>query len=173
MLYVRKCIVKMTSLLCLCGVIAVSGCATVVSQTSWPVYVQAVEGETDFVIKNANGLTVKTGKTPMPVMLPAGRGWFQKADYSVTFNKPGYAPLTVDLFAFLNNWYLGNIIFANVLGFFIVDPVSGAMWKLPESVSVSLGDQAVYSAAAFVQRVNALPSVPDAPFSMPVTLPVQ
>jgi hypothetical protein len=152
-------------------VLAASGCASVVSKTNWPVYVQAVEGETDFVIKNAYGLPVKTGKTPTPVMLPSGRGWFQKADYTVTFNKPGYQPLTVDLRAYLNNWYLGNIISFSVIGFFIADPATGAMWTLPDSVSVSLADQAAYDAKSFVQRVNAVPQ-PEV-FSLPVEAPVQ
>ena len=162
---------RVSFLLAVCAILATSGCATVVSKTSWPVYVQAVEGETDFVIRNAYGLPVKTGKTPTPVMLPSGRGWFKKADYTVTFNKPGYQPLTVDLRAYLNGWYLGNIFSFSVLGFVFVDSATGAMWTLPESVSVSLADQAAYDAKSFVQRVNAVP--PAEVFSLPVEAPVQ
>lgn len=49
------------------------------------------------------------------------------------------------LSANLNGWYFGNILFGGPLGILIVDPASGAMWKLPESVNASLSSMATLS----------------------------
>lgn len=160
----------MMSLLGICVLFAATGCASIVSQSAWPVYVQVEEGEADVVVKNANGLTVKTGKTPLLLRLESGRGWFEKADYEFIFSKPGYPDLTAVLPATLNYWYLGNIV--NVIGFFTADPATGAMWKLSDNVAVSLTEQAIYNPGLYVRPTNlyiipqepafsAMPPIPD------------
>lgn len=131
---------------------AASGCATLLSQSSWPVYVQAAEGETEVVVKNAYGLTVKTGKTPLLLSLESGRGYFQRAVYSLTFSKPGYEDLTAVLPATFNYWYVGNIV--NILGFFTADPATGAMWRLSDNVSVSLAEHDRYNPGLYARPTN-------------------
>jgi hypothetical protein len=152
----------MINILSIGALLASSGCASIISQSAWPVYVQVEEGEADVTVKNANGLTVKTGKTPMLLRLESGRGWFKKADYVFTFSKPGYPDLTAILPATLNYWYLGNIF--NALGFFTVDPATGAMWKLSETVSVSLTDQSTYNPGLYIQPTNVY-TIPQDPVS--------
>ena len=38
----------------------------------------------------------------------------------------------------LDAWYWGNILFGGLIGWFFVDPVTGAMYKLPERTSANL-----------------------------------
>jgi hypothetical protein len=39
----------------------------------------------------------------------------------------------------VNGWYVGNVIFGGLVGFLIVDPLTGAMWVLePKDVKESL-----------------------------------
>jgi hypothetical protein len=40
-------------------------------------------------------------------------------------------PLTADI----DGWYFGNLLFGGLIGILIVDPATGAMWKLPENVN--------------------------------------
>ena len=50
------------------------------------------------------------------------------------------------LSANLNGWYFGNIITpGGLLGFLIIDPASGAMWKLPENCNASISSLATLS----------------------------
>ena len=39
----------------------------------------------------------------------------------------------------MDGWYIGHILFGGLIGFLIIDPATGSMWKLNESVHVSFG----------------------------------
>jgi hypothetical protein len=56
--------------------------------------------------------------------------FFSKARYQVTFEKVGYDKKVVPVEFKLNGWYFGNIIFGGPLGLLIIDPATGAMFKL-------------------------------------------
>jgi len=114
--------------------LAVSGCASILGQSSWPVYVDSLHDECDFVVKNKFGLQVTSATTPKLLHLESGIGFFQKADYTLAFTLTDKRVLDVPVYAHLNRWYFGNIL--NVVGFFLVDPATGAMWRLPERVTV-------------------------------------
>jgi len=53
------------------------------------------------------------------------------------------APRTVKVETSPNGWYIaGNIVFGGIIGWFIVDPFSGAMYNLsPESINADLGEK--------------------------------
>jgi len=38
----------------------------------------------------------------------------------------------------ISGWYWGNILFGGLIGMLIVDPITGAMYKLPKNTNVSL-----------------------------------
>ena len=38
----------------------------------------------------------------------------------------------------MDGWYIGNIVFGGLIGWLVVDPASGAMWKLQDSVHGNL-----------------------------------
>jgi hypothetical protein len=63
----------------------------------------------------------------------------------MTFQKEGYEPQTATLQKELDAWYLGNILLGGLIGMLIVDPLTGAMWKLPPEISVNLADKTTSS----------------------------
>ncbi|MEP6879751.1 MAG: hypothetical protein ABI865_12980, partial [Nitrosospira sp.] len=45
--------------------------------------------------------------------------------------KEGFAEQTVIVDTKVNGWYIGgNLLFGGILGWLIIDPATGAMWKL-------------------------------------------
>jgi len=54
-----------------------TGCASLLGQSSWPVYVDSVNGDCDFVVRNKYGLEVNTAITPKLLRLASGIGFFQ------------------------------------------------------------------------------------------------
>ena len=112
-----------------------SGCASLVSNSAWPVFIDNNSGPAEFVIKNSQDVEIARGKTPQIIILPSGAGYFTSADYSVHFSKTGYQSQGYRLASYLNGWYLGNV--SNFLGFFI-DSATGAMWRLDEELIVTL-----------------------------------
>ena len=75
------------------------------------------------------------GQTPAIIILESGAGYFTNADYIVHFSKPGYRNQGYRLVSRFNDWYWGNLL--NIVGFF-VDPATGAMWRLPQQLIISL-----------------------------------
>lgn len=43
---------------------------------------------------------------------------------------PGYDDKVVPVLFDLDGWYFGNILLGGIIGMLIVDPATGAMWKI-------------------------------------------
>jgi hypothetical protein len=113
-----------------------TGCASLLGQSSWPVYVDSVNSDCDFVVRNQYGLEVNTATTPKLLRLASGIGFFEKADYTLTFIRSDLSEFEIKLPAKINPWYYANIPMVNLIGLGLVDPATGAMWSLPNRVRV-------------------------------------
>ena len=107
-----------------------SGCATIVSKSRYPVYIHADPKGTNISITDRTGKEVYKGITPATITLSSGAGFFTKAEYQVKLSLPGYDEKVVPIYFKINGWYFGNIVFGGFIGMLIVDPATGAMWKL-------------------------------------------
>ena len=116
--------------LAISSILLLTGCASIVSKTSWPISINSSPSEAKISIKDKKGIEIYTGSTPATLKLKSGAGFFSKARYQVTFEKAGYEKKVVPVEFKLNGWYWGNIIFGGPLGLLIIDPASGAMFKL-------------------------------------------
>lgn len=110
------------------------GCASIVSKSEYPVAVTSNPVGADFVVKRASGIPVASGVTPSTITLSASDGYFKPARYTIEFRRKGVVQ-TVPLTAKIDGWYFGNILFGGVIiGMLIVDPATGAMWSLKDTV---------------------------------------
>ncbi|MBC3540872.1 hypothetical protein ACFSC6_22295 [Rufibacter sediminis] len=107
----------------------VSGCASIVSESKYPINLASTPDGASFTIVNRNGQEVASGQTPTTVVLPAGNGFFKKGIYAIKFSKAGYSDKTLTLEAGVDGWYFGNLLFGGLIGMLIVDPATGAMYK--------------------------------------------
>jgi len=116
----------------------VSGCASIVSDSSYPVAIHSTPDASNFTITNRSGVMVHSGITPTIVTLKAGAGYFKSETYNIKVSKEGYTDKTFVLTSSLDGWYWGNILVGGLIGMLIVDPITGAMYKLPADVSINL-----------------------------------
>jgi uncharacterized protein YceK len=116
----------MRKILVLCGALALSGCASIISKSDWPVTFTSATPGTDFTVTDETGVVRVAAKTPTTVTLPAGHNWFGKMTYTVQ-SELGTRTLNPSI----NGWYFGNLIFGGPLGLIFIDPATGAMFKLP------------------------------------------
>lgn len=122
--------------LLLLALLTCTGCASIVSNSAYPLLINSTPAGADFVIQNRNGMEIKRGQTPSIVILEGGAGYFKRAVYTVRFSKQGYEPQVYKLISRMNGWYWGNLI--NPIGMVLVDPATGAMWRLPPKLNVEL-----------------------------------
>jgi len=116
-----------------CIGISLAGCASIVSKSHWPVTINSSPVGARVMIYDKSGCVLCAGETPMTISLGSSNGFFQPARYRIELTKPGYAPQGSFVSAHLNPWYVGNIVFGGLIGILIVDPATGAMWKLPDT----------------------------------------
>ncbi len=125
--------------ICVAVFLITTGCASLVSRSSYPVAITSDPDRADFIINNAAGETIHEGVTPATITLKSGDGYMSGADYTVVMAKPGYAVHTAEIKRGIDGWYIaGNLFIGGVIGWLIVDPITGAMWTLPKEISVTL-----------------------------------
>jgi len=118
-------------------------CATIMGKSSpEPLNVRSTPDQASIVITDESGIKIFEGKTPTIVFLEKKKGYFSGKKYTVNILKEGYAAQTVTVDTRASGWYIGgNLIFGFIVGWFIVDPATGAMWPLDKNeIDVTLSE---------------------------------
>lgn len=108
-------------------------CASIISDNTYPVVVRVEPADAQLNITDRKGREVFNGKAPTIVYLKAGTGYFARQKYQMTLSKDGYNSTAHFVKFKLDGWYFGNIVFGGLIGFLIVDPLTGAMWRIDNS----------------------------------------
>lgn len=121
-------------ILLITGVILFPSCASIVSKSSWPLTVNSNPSGANIVVTNRKGVDVYKGTTPATMELKSGAGFFKKESYKIKFQLNGYGEKIIPLECKVNGWYFGNILIGGLIGLLIVDPATGAMYRLDNEV---------------------------------------
>lgn len=105
-------------------------CATIFGKSSYPVSINSNPNGATVSITDKKSKEVFRGQTPATVTLKSGAGFFSKAEYQVKISSPGHSEQIIPVNFKLNGWYFGNLLIGGILGMLIIDPATGAMWKL-------------------------------------------
>lgn len=121
--------------LAMAGIFLLStSCASIVSKSKWPVSISSHPSEAKITITDKKGVVIFNGYTPITLKLHSGSGFFGKARYQIKFEKDGYESRTVPVQFKLNGWYFGNLLLGGVIGMLIIDPATGAMYRIDNDV---------------------------------------
>ena len=110
-----------------------TGCASIVRTGTQNVTVNASQSEAKIVIKDSlTGMVVAEGKDSLTVDLKRGKGFFEKGDYTIEVSKKGYETVSIPLTGKpdAKAYGVGNLFSWGLVGWVIVDPMTGAMWTL-------------------------------------------
>lgn len=112
-----------------------SGCATIMGQSAAETLnVRSIPDQANVEIFDESGIKVFEGKTPTSLPLEKKRAYFRGKKYSVVIKKEGHIEQTITVDTRLNGWYIGgNLVFGGLLGYLIIDPLTGAMYTLETS----------------------------------------
>ncbi|MEX6686539.1 hypothetical protein QTN47_03485 [Danxiaibacter flavus] len=107
-----------------------TGCASIVSKSNWPFSVDTNPAGAEISVTNRKGIEVYKGTSPAAFKLKSGSSFFAKESYTITLTKSGFETKKMTVECKLNGWYFGNILLGGVIGMLIIDPATGAMYKL-------------------------------------------
>jgi hypothetical protein len=107
-----------------------TSCASIVSKSNYPITINSSPSSAKVTITDKRGVDIYKGNTPTTTRLNASGGFFSKASYRVKIEMSGYDDRIFPVLFKLDGWYFGNLLFGGLIGFLIVDPATGAMFKL-------------------------------------------
>ena len=115
-------------------------CATIVRNKAQTVSILPNVDDVDIVVKNKKGINVFKGKAPIVLPLSAANtGYFNGEKYTIFATKKGYKSTEIKLNSKVSAWYvLGNFFFGGLIGWLIIDPITGDMFYLDEEVKIAL-----------------------------------
>ncbi|WP_240470546.1 PEGA domain-containing protein [Halomonas halocynthiae] len=123
-----------------------TGCASIVGEREQSVTISSSPSNASVMITDERRDEVYSGTTPTTVQLRKSDGsYFGGKTYTVELSKEGYDNRSVIINSRPNGWYIGgNLVFGGLIGWFIVDPLTGAMYNLtPNSINATLGEKVV------------------------------
>jgi hypothetical protein len=123
-----------------------AGCASIVGEKDQTVTINSSPSNASVLITDERSMEVHSGTTPTTVQLRKADGsYFGGKTYTVELAKDGYESRTMMINSTPNGWYIGgNLIFGGLIGWLIVDPLTGAMYNLsPDTLNASLGESVV------------------------------
>lgn len=123
--------------LILCGLL--TSCATIYGRSRYNISFNTHPTKAYVKVIDVRGNVVAQGITPTTFRLKSSDGYLKRADYSVLISKDGYEDARYSLTASIDPNYFWNLFSWSLIGMFLIDPVTGAMWKFEgDSYSVDL-----------------------------------
>ena len=114
-----------------------NGCASVFSVSEYPVHIDSVPSDMEIVDTDRNGDIEYRGRTPAVVNLDARGGYFVREKYTVKLYDAGNVVGRKQIDGGVDLWYFVNFLpWTTLVGFFVIDPLTGAMWSLDQSVTI-------------------------------------
>ena len=123
--------------------ISISGCATIMGNETQLMPISSTPSDASITITDEKGTEVFKGTTPTSISLAKSDGsYWGKKSYTVKITKTGFDTQTILITASVNGYYVGNILFGGLIGWFIVDPLNGKMYNLsPKNITATLAEK--------------------------------
>ena len=113
-----------------------TSCATLTGKSSYHIAIGSSDSDAHVLVKDLRtGKAVNELKVPATIMLQAGAGFFKNAKYELIFTSSD----STDTASYLLNgkvkpsYVVGNFLIGGLIGWVIVDPATGKMWKIEET----------------------------------------
>ncbi|MCG8454089.1 MAG: hypothetical protein MI717_13015 [Spirochaetales bacterium] len=124
--------------------ILLSSCASIINGSKQSVVFRSNPDDARIVVtQEPSGKKIASGETPLKVELPRAEKYFKGAEYRITIQKKGYQDHEYTIKPDLSGgWYIaGNLLFGYFIGWLIVDPLTGAMWKFSSEYESDLNQE--------------------------------
>ena len=120
--------------------IVLSACATIMRDNSQTIPITSSTDNVDIRIADKSGKVIFEGQTPASVNLKtAAGGYFDPQEYTITASKDGFKNQTTIIDWHVSAWYwAGNLILGGLIGYLIIDPITGDMYYLDEDVHLNM-----------------------------------
>ncbi len=116
-------------------------CATVMRDNNQAVPIKANVEKVDIRVTNKAGELIYEGQTPTTLTLKTASksGYFNPEKYTIVASKDGFKTQTSIIDWHVSSWYwAGNLVIGGLIGYLIIDPITGDMYYLDEEVNLNM-----------------------------------
>lgn len=130
----------MKKIIAIAGVFMLSACSTIMRDNSQTVSITSDTEKVNVKIVDRKGKLVVDEQTPINTTLKTScDGYFSPQKYTITASKEGFETQTTTLDWHVSKWYgWGNLAVGGLIGYLIVDPITGDMYYLDEEVHLNM-----------------------------------
>lgn len=112
----------------------VTGCSSIVNGSTQQLSVKAMPEQAHIRLLTANGDLLKEQQGSLTYLMKRHTGYFEGAEYKLEVGYDGYQSQSIELMPTTSGWYLaGNLFFGGLIGWLVVDPLTGGMWVIEAS----------------------------------------
>lgn len=117
-----------------------SSCATVMRENNQSIPIRANVEDVQIKITDKKGNVVFEGTTPTTINLKTSAGgYFDPQKYKITASKDGFKTQSSVIDWHVSGWYYaGNLVIGGLIGYLIIDPLTGDMYYLDEEVNLNM-----------------------------------
>ena len=117
-----------------------SSCATVMRENNQSIPIKANVEDVQIKITDKKGNVVFEGTTPTTINLKTSAGgYFDPQKYKITASKDGFKTQSSVIDWHVSGWYYaGNLVIGGLIGYLIIDPLTGDMYYLDEEVNLNM-----------------------------------
>lgn len=118
----------------------ISGCASIMCDSSQTIPIKANMEKVDIQIEDKAGNLIFEGQAPTTINLKVAKdGYFNPEKYTITASKDGFRTETKIIDWHVSKWYsLGNLAIGGLIGYLVIDPITGKMYYLDEEVFLNM-----------------------------------
>ena len=119
----------------------ITACATVMRDNSQAIPIKANVGKVDIKIINKVGEVIFEGQTPTTITFKTATkgGYFNPEKYTIVASKDGFQTQNSVIDWHVSGWYwAGNFVIGGLIGYLIIDPLTGDMYYLDEEVNLNM-----------------------------------
>jgi len=141
-----------------------SSCASIMSGSSQKIRIESNPTDAQVLIFDQDNMKIWDSSTPSTVSLKKGDGYFSGASYRIEITKDGYKKQQIQIDSQLNGgWYIaGNFLVGGLIGWLIVDPMTGGMWTLnPKNINLDLSKELGIKASEGSICIVLIEDIPD------------
>lgn len=116
-----------------------NGCATIIKGGSQTIPLTSSPDGAEVTVYNSSNTVLYKGTTPTQITIEKGKGYFKKEMLRIVVEKQGYQTRDISLTPSASGWYIGgNLLIGGLIGWLIVDPLTGAMWHFDEQITQNM-----------------------------------
>ena len=117
-----------------------SSCATIMRENNQSIPIRANVEDVQIKITDKKGNVVFEGTTPTTINLKTSAGgYFDPQKYKITASKDGFKTQSSVIDWHVSGWYYaGNLVIGGLIGYLIIDPLTGDMYYLDEEVNLNM-----------------------------------